>query len=573
MQTLVSKSVRELAKEYFNGRLSFDDYRNSRQRLVDRLTGVIAEPEPEPQPETGTETTRPHRVEEKPPACDVSDHAAGQEPVCETKRFPLPVIVLLAIGGLGAVGWIVFSGDKEAPQETVVRTAPVVESAAVKAPAKPGHAVQLISEFVQADDWSNEALTSFVLAWSALETTDQERARSSSGFRLLADGLREQILEQRALGDMAGASEREAVLLSVAEHIGASRLLADLKQTVIGLDDVTEPSGAGIEASVEAQDSEPVPAAAKTTAPKPAAKKSSLEKVQAPKPVPPVEAKRVTKPVAGSTVKPVAQPAPVSARPAPVTRAPGKDPCPASLAKTRRPVCRDTLSEGETGPVMVVLPVGGFQMGSQRDETEQPVHRVEITRPFAISAYEVSRVDYRRYCLASGKSCPDGDWRGERDPMTNVSWNDARAYVEWLSQMTGSLYRLPTEAEWEYAARAGTTSEYPSSEGDKILPTDARFNTDSPLPVDDKSVNANGFRLRHMMGNVREWVADTWQDSYRGAPGDGRARLQPDNGKRVVRGGSYTDEANSLRSAARIGLPVGTRDKVTGFRVVREIQN
>lgn len=156
--------------------------------------------------------------------------------------------------------------------------------------------------------------------------------------------------------------------------------------------------------------------------------------------------------------------------------------------------------------------------------------------------------------------------------MTNVSWNDANAYVRWLSQVSGATYRLPSESEWEYAARAGTTTEYPFSEGDKILPTDARFDADSPLPVNDRSVNANRFRLRHIIGNVREWVADAWFENYMGAPGDGGARTQPDSGKRAIRGGSYADDASQLRSAARSGLPVDTRDKKTGFRVVREIR-
>ncbi|VAW79430.1 hypothetical protein MNBD_GAMMA15-1787 [hydrothermal vent metagenome] len=584
MQTLANKAVRELAKEYFNGQLSFDDYRSRRQHLVDQLTGRIAENETEPDLESETDTTRPHRVEEKPPECEVPDQPAGQAPVCETKRFPLPVIMLLAVGGLGAAGWLLFPGDGETPQESVAQTAPVPEQAAVKAPVKASQADELVSEFVQIDDWSNEALASFVLAWSALETTDQEHVRSVPEFRPLIEGLREQILEQRALGEMADANEREAVLLSVAEHLGASRLLADLKQTIINMGNVPEPVPVETEIDTDVQNNEPQlveveakPAVSKPIAKKPAVKKAVVKKAPPAKPVPPAAAKSAIKPA----VKPAPKAASVPAKPVPTTRAPakkavlasGKDPCPASLAKTRRPVCRDTLPEGEAGPVMVVLPAGGFQMGSLREENEQPVHRVEISRVFAISAYEVSRVDFRRFCLASGRNCSQGYWRGELDPMTNVSWEDARAYVEWLTQVTGHLYRLPSEAEWEYAARAGTTSEYSSSEGDKILPTDARFNTDSPLPVNDKSVNANGFRLRHMLGNASEWVADAWQDNHRGAPGDGRARLQPDTGKRVVRGGSYADDAIRLRSAARNGLSANTRDKTVGFRVVREILN
>jgi formylglycine-generating enzyme required for sulfatase activity len=156
--------------------------------------------------------------------------------------------------------------------------------------------------------------------------------------------------------------------------------------------------------------------------------------------------------------------------------------------------------------------------------------------------------------------------------MVNVSWEDARAYTDWLSQVTGAVYRLPSEAEWEYAARGGTTSEYTSREGDKILPTDARFDADSPLPVNDRSVNANGFRLRHMYGNVREWVADAWSPNYRGAAADGTPYGGGGNAARVVRGGSYADDAYKLRSAARERLPVTSRDRKTGFRLVREVR-
>jgi len=578
MQTLVNRTARELAREYFNGRLSFNDYRDNRRRLVDQVTGLDADLEDAAEPEA----TLPPVVEETIPTSRVSDSAVAQETVPETKGVPLPVILLLVIGGLGAAGWLLFSGEDDAPQESLAGStqAPVP---AVQESLEADQAVQLVSDFVQADNWSNDALAGFVLAWSTLEAGDQERAREASGFRLLVDGLREQILEQRALGDMARADGRETVLMSFAEHLGALPLLTDSEpvtkpdETIAEVQEVVPPV-------VDEPAPEIVQQAEPPVAPQPVPKveaqpESRDEKAPSPEAVTPEE---VTPKIAKRVVKPVVVPAPVAmqAKSSPTVSAPAqvalsspdKDPCPASLVGTRRPVCRDTLTDGEPGPVLVVLPAGGFQMGSSREDNEQPVHRVDINRPFAISAYEVSHADYQRFCRAGKTNCPAGHWSGEYDPMTNVSWNDANAYTQWLSQASGAVYRLPSEAEWEYAARAGTTTEYPFSDGDKILPSDARFDADAPLPVNDKSVNANRFRLRHIVGNVREWVADVWSENYRNAPADGGVRTQPDTGKRAVRGGSYADDAGKLRSAARSGLSVDTRDRRTGFRVVREIR-
>jgi formylglycine-generating enzyme required for sulfatase activity len=139
--------------------------------------------------------------------------------------------------------------------------------------------------------------------------------------------------------------------------------------------------------------------------------------------------------------------------------------------------------------------------------------------------------------------------------------------------MTSNIYRLPNEAEWEYAARAGTTTPYPT--GEEILISDAVFSDRkklvSPLPKTDRSVNRNKFHLYHMAGNVREWVTDTWYNNYDGAPNDGSARKDGDASMRIVRGGSYADSADPLRSGAREKLQTETKDKFTGFRIVQEL--
>ena len=190
-----------------------------------------------------------------------------------------------------------------------------------------------------------------------------------------------------------------------------------------------------------------------------------------------------------------------------------------------------------------------------------------------MSVYEISFADFGVYCKAAGQRCPENPWASDDFPVSLVSWDEAVAYAEWLSAETGHSYRLPSEAEWEYAARAGSRTRYPF--GDDVTPVAARSSAngavDSPLANTDRSVNRNEFRLFHMIGNVREWVADHWQSGYAGAPTDGAARLGSEAALRVVRGGAYSDGPLPLRSAARASLERGTRDRLTGFRLVREL--
>ncbi len=154
-----------------------------------------------------------------------------------------------------------------------------------------------------------------------------------------------------------------------------------------------------------------------------------------------------------------------------------------------------------------------------------------------------------------------------------MTWDDAVSYTEWLSESTGFGYRLPSEAEWEFAARAGTQSPY--FFGDEITPAAALSSengpVEKPLPRSDRSINRNPFRLYHMSGNVREWTLDAWYPNYENARPDGSARSIETESSRVVRGGSYSERARKLRSAAREPLDRSHRDTMTGFRVVREV--
>ncbi|HKE43988.1 MAG TPA: SUMF1/EgtB/PvdO family nonheme iron enzyme, partial [Steroidobacteraceae bacterium] len=237
-----------------------------------------------------------------------------------------------------------------------------------------------------------------------------------------------------------------------------------------------------------------------------------------------------------------------------------------------RPQCRDPLGQTGFGPVIALVPAGSFAMGSDATSTEKPVHTVTIARPFGMAIYETSQAEYRAFCEATGRTFPSQSAQVDDLPVVNVSWADATAYAEWLSTASGKRYRLPTEAEWEYAARAGEKGVYAG--GSQPAATDAYFSgaekRTAPAPR-SRPINKNRFWLLHMIGNVREWVQDAWSPSFDGAPADGSARNAP-AGARVVRGGAYTDAASDLRLSQREKLDAGTHDARTGFRVARDSQ-
>jgi formylglycine-generating enzyme required for sulfatase activity len=278
---------------------------------------------------------------------------------------------------------------------------------------------------------------------------------------------------------------------------------------------------------------------------------------------------------------------------------------------------------GQT-PSMVVVPTGSFQMGAPdneagREDAETPQHEVTIGKGFALSRTSITVGQFREFVRASGYQ-PDSvklggasvydegtgamrddtsaswqdDYAGRnadsRLPVVNVSWNDAKAYVDWLSQRTGKTFRLPSEAEFEYALRAGTTSRYwwgdgtPSGKVENLTgsgdrsPSGRRWSNAfqgyrdgywGPAPV--MSFAPNAFGLYDIDGNVSEWVQDCWHDSYLRAPRDGGAWVNPGCGSRVVRGGSWGSSPEQVRSAYRQGVDASVRSGRVGFRVLREL--
>jgi formylglycine-generating enzyme required for sulfatase activity len=241
---------------------------------------------------------------------------------------------------------------------------------------------------------------------------------------------------------------------------------------------------------------------------------------------------------------------------------------------------------------MVVVPPGEFWMGSRDGEgftSEYPRHKVRIDRPFAVGKFEMTWDDWEA-CVemrgCDGRPTGDGTFGKGRRPVVNVSWDQAKAYVAWLS--TGKPYRLLSEAEWEYAARGVTSADAPHppySWGDKASHDYANYGTDrccrGKTEGRDEWYNtapvghfpANAFGLHDMHGNVWEWVEDPWHDNYRGSPPtNGSAWTEGGNeSRRVVRGGSWGSHPRYLRAAFRFGISSDLRFNSLGFRLARTL--
>lgn len=254
-----------------------------------------------------------------------------------------------------------------------------------------------------------------------------------------------------------------------------------------------------------------------------------------------------------------------------------------------------------------------------RQDAEVPQHEVDISKGIALSRTAITVGQFREFVRASGYR-PDSvklegasvydettgamrddvnagwqdDYAGkqadDRMPVVNVSWNDAKAYADWLSQRTGKTYRLPSESEFEYALRGGTTTRYwwgdgaPASKVENLTgsndrsPSGRRWSNAfkgyrdgywGPAPV--MSFSPNPFGLYDINGNASEWVQDCWHDSYLRAPRDGSAWVNPGCGLRVVRGGSWGSSPDQVRSAYRQGADATVRSGRVGFRVLREL--
>lgn len=247
------------------------------------------------------------------------------------------------------------------------------------------------------------------------------------------------------------------------------------------------------------------------------------------------------------------------------------------------------FSDCSVCPEMVALPLGSFRQGDLQgsgDDDEQPVHDVRLVQRLALARTEVT---YRHwdFCVQAGRCeiLPEegGDARNRPDrPVQNVSWNDTQKFIAWLKDVSGEIYRLPSESEFEYAARAGSQTRF--AWGDEPSRQHANYGTDeccdghveaadkwfNTAPV--RSFPANAFGLFDLAGNVQEWVEDCWSDSYEYAPRDGSARVtDADCEFRILRGGSWSSMPRMIRPANRDKGPIEVQLPYYGFRVARDM--
>lgn len=249
-------------------------------------------------------------------------------------------------------------------------------------------------------------------------------------------------------------------------------------------------------------------------------------------------------------------------------------------AKDRR-VIEQLLSD------MVVLPEGNFRMGDVTDageSDEQPVRTVHV-RPFAIARYEVTFEQFDVFARATNSPAPEDRWGRGRRPVIDVTWHDAEEFVEWLSEVTGLKFRLPSESEWEYAARGGTSATYMHGEDEaklceygNLADSDTKIGWRTKACSDGYETTApagtfkpNGFDLYDMQGNVWEWVQDCWYRHHKRAPEDSSPRLKSRCDERVQRGGSWFYGADEARASYRTSGKEDEKSVTTGFRVARDL--
>jgi serine/threonine-protein kinase PpkA len=236
---------------------------------------------------------------------------------------------------------------------------------------------------------------------------------------------------------------------------------------------------------------------------------------------------------------------------------------------------------GKNAPSLIRIPAGSFIMGDDSSAHTAPTHKVTLNKAFAITKYEITFAEYDFFAQSTNKPLPgDNGWGREDRPVIHVSWEDANAYARWLSKTTGKKFRLPTEAEWEYVARAGSAARYwwGDSELDAKGKANCRRGCSSSFsglfgsktaPVG--SYLPNPFGVYDTAGNVSEWVQDCYEENYTEAKANGSAYEHKQCQGRVVRGGSTKDSAQRLSSSARDNIPSGYLNETLGFRLVMEL--
>ena len=287
----------------------------------------------------------------------------------------------------------------------------------------------------------------------------------------------------------------------------------------------------------------------------PAAKRPAPPAQPAPT-VAPTQQQAAPQPAPSPAPQPVPSPAPKQAAPLPPSASPAT---PASQPTQAAAPIRE--------PEMVSLRGGSFAMGSNEDVSEKPVRQVTV-KPFAMGKFPVSVREWN--ACAAAKACGFTATGKDDAPVANVSWSDAKQYAAWLAETTRKPYRLPSEAEWEYAARGGTQTRY--WWGDQFQAGMVNCRNCSDIPANDQpvkvgSLKPNPFGLFDMGGSVDQWVEDCWHKTYHGAPADGSAWVENDCPSHVIRSGSWRKDSNYARTANRGSYDTNVRYPTHGFRV------
>jgi len=317
----------------------------------------------------------------------------------------------------------------------------------------------------------------------------------------------------------------------------------------------------------ETSDASPSPAGAQ---PAPGAAASQVASTATePSPVPPPDApsEAVTRSLSSDAAQSQAvepQPTPSPSQDAAATdAAPPADAAPAAASTA---TASSTPAEKVNLPDLVMIPGGTFAMGGV-EVAELPVHQVTI-KPFALGKYPVTVGEWKE-CVAD-QGCADIATGPDDNPVTNVSYDDAKAYLAWLSRVVGKPFRLPSEAEWEYAARAGKPTKYWWGDQMRVGMANCKGCNDAGDPAQIMKIGsfqANPFGLFDMGGGVDQWVADGWHKNYQGAPADGSAWADEDGFARVIRSGSWKNDASYARAGSRDHYDARIRYPTHGFRV------
>ncbi len=281
----------------------------------------------------------------------------------------------------------------------------------------------------------------------------------------------------------------------------------------------------------------------------------------------------------GAAEESVEEPAVESAPVADATPPAAPAPAPSAEAAPAAPATgefADALKAGGTGPTMVWIAAGTFEMGSpgsSRNADERPRHTVKVER-FAMSKHEITFAEYERFAAATGRKLPDNLYLEKTThPVFFVTWDDAFYYAKWLSDQTGQKYRIPSEAQWEYAAGSGKTSTFWwgfNEEPNRAHCFGCGTSFDPRKPTKVGSFGANPFGLHDTAGNIAEWVADCWHDNYNGAPSDAMTWEGGDCVYRIARGGAFSSPPQSIRHAKRDRYKSDQMYDHIGIRVIRE---